>query len=174
MKLAYYYLLNNDLAKYNYYIQQVRIKGYSTGEKDKQALKEANDAQPDIDLLKARLYFDGGYYTRALEQLKDKQVNDFKLLRDKIEFNYRLGRIYEKLEKFNDAIANYQKAINSGKNTTYYYAANSALNMGVIFERERDYNKSAYYYKQAIDMKDHEYENSIQSQAEEGLQRIHH
>jgi len=174
LKIAYYYFLRNDEDKYAYYLKLVRTKGYTTDEKDKQALKEANDTRPDYDLLKARLYFDGGYYDKAFAQLKGKQESDLKLLRDKIELDYRLGRIYEKTSRFNDAISYYQKAINIGKTSTYYYAANAALSIGGIYEYIKDYNLAASYYKQALAMKDHEYQNSIDTQAKEGLERIHH
>ncbi|HEY0244769.1 MAG TPA: tetratricopeptide repeat protein [Mucilaginibacter sp.] len=173
LKLAYYYLLNNDNTRYAYYINTARTKGYAIDEKDKQALKEANDIPYDMDLLKARLAYDGGYYNKALKQLSDKQVNDFKQLRDKIEFTYRLGRIYQKLDKPNDAILNYQKAIALGKATSYYYAANAALGMGEIFEERKDYNKAAFYYNQVLDMKNHEYQNSTDYDAKEALERIH-
>jgi hypothetical protein len=173
LKMAYCYFFRNDEAKYNYYLKLVRTKGYTSDEKDKQALKEANDARPDYDLLKARFYCDGGYYDKALAQLKGKQDGDLKLLRDKIELNYRLGRIYEKMNKYNDAITWYQKAINIGKGSTYYYAANAALSIGGIYEYIKDYTLAADYYKQAIDMRNHEYQSSIDTQAKEGLERMH-
>jgi hypothetical protein len=172
LKLAYFFLLRNDETKYKYYLTQVRTRGYATDEKDKQALKEANDTRPDIDLLRARFYFDGGYFTKALAELRDEKVNDFKVPRDKIEFYYRLGRVYERLDTPNDAIVNYQKAIVLGKNTTYYFAANSALSIGGIYEKRKDNAKAASFYRQAIDMKNHEYESSIETQAKDGLERI--
>ncbi len=173
LKLAYYYFLNSDLPKYNYYLNMVRTAGYLTDEKDKQALREANDPPPAIDLLKARLDYDGGYYNKALTQLKDKQPTDFKLLRDQVEYIYRLGRVYEKTGKLNEAVANYQKAINLGKSTSYYYAANAALATAGIFEEKKDYNKAAYYYHLALDMKNHEYQMSTDYEAKSGLERIH-
>lgn len=173
LKLAYYHLLNSETEKYKAYLKLVRSQGNILIEKDKQALKEANDSAPNIDLLKARLFFDGGYYSKALAQIKDKNPDDFKLVRDKIEFYYRLGRIYTESAKNNEALINYQKAINLGKTATYYYAANAALNMGAIYEREKDTLKARYYYTQALDMKHHEYQNSIESKAKEGLKRVH-
>ena len=137
LKLAYYYLLQNDTAKYLYYIKLVKSKGYADNEKDKQALREANDEKPDIDLLKTRFYFDGGYYNKALAQIENKDINSFKLLRDKTEFYYRLGRIYDKTGKFNDAVANYQRAINLGKTTKYYFAANAALGQETFLNKKR-------------------------------------
>jgi len=171
-KLAYYYYLKNDQANYNNYLKLVRTKGAQTDEKDKQALKEANDVKPDLDLLKARLYFDGGYYNNALAILKSKQVNDFKIIRDKIEFLYRLGRTYDKMNAYNEALTNYQKAINIGKHESYYYAANSALYAGEIYEQKKDYKKAGDYFNMTLQMKDHAYQNSIDTQAKEGLKRI--
>jgi len=172
VKLAYYSLFKNDREKYASYINMVHTRGYATDEKDKQAIKEADDVQPNISLLKARFYYDGGYESKALDELKIHQEKDFNPLRDKIEFNYRLGRIYEKLEKFNEAIACYQRSIVLGKATAYYYSANAALSIGGIFEHKKDYKNAAIYYKQALDMRDHEYQNSIDTQAKDGLNRI--
>ena len=172
LKLAYYYLLTNDVKKYDYYIQQVRGKGYTIDEKDQQALTEAADARPDTGLLKARFYFDGGYYAKALAQLKNADLNFLKLQRDKIEFHYRLGRIYDKTGRDNDALASYQRAINLGKATKYYYASNAALRMANIYEQRKDFDRAASYYNQALDMKNHAYQTSTENEAKEGLKRI--
>ncbi|SKB91106.1 tetratricopeptide repeat protein [Daejeonella lutea] len=171
LKLAYYFYLRGDNAKYNTFLKMVKTHGSLYDEKDKQALKEANDAAPDMDLLKARLYFDGGYYPKALAELTGKDAGDFKLKRDQIELYYRLGRIYDESGRDSDAVVSYQKAINSGKLSSYYYAANAALSIGSIYEKKGDKAKAASYYKQAIAMKDHEYENSIESKAKDGLKR---
>lgn len=171
-KLAYHSLLTNNMGAYNTYIKLVKTKGTTFDEKDKQALKEANDARPDIDLLKARLYFDGGYYANALASLRSKEVNELKIPRDKIELYYRLGRVYDQMGKEADALANYQKAINIGSGATYYFAANSALLSGMIYEQKRDHKKAADYYNLTLKMKNHEYQNSIDNQAKDGLKRI--
>lgn len=172
LKLAYYYYLRGDNNRYQAFLKMVKTQGDLYDEKDKQALKEANDAAPDIHLLKARLQFDGGYFSKALQTLSAKDVADFRLQRDKIEFYYRLGRVYDELNKDSEAISYYQKAINTGKQTSYYFAANAALSIGYIYENKRDKARAASFFKQAIAMKDHEYENSIESKAKDGLKRI--
>jgi len=172
VKLAYYFLLQNDEGKYNNYINLVKTRGNSTNEKDQEALWEANDVKPDLDLLKARFYFDGGYYSKALAQLAGKDENSFKLQRDKIQFYYYLGRIYDKTNKTNDAIVNYQRAINTGKSTKYYFAANAALFSGKIYEDKKDFKRAGDYYNQAIDMKDHQYQTDIDNDAKAGLKRV--
>jgi hypothetical protein len=172
LKLAYYYLLKNDEAKYQFYLKEVRSKGYNIDEKDQRALKEANDARPDVDLLKSRLYFDGGYYEKALAQIKTKQPDNFKLLRDKIELHYRLGRIFEKMGQPVEAINSYRQAINLGRSSAYYYAANAALSIGEIYEQRKENGKATEYYRLALGMRNHEYQNSIDTQAHEGLERL--
>jgi tetratricopeptide (TPR) repeat protein len=172
LKLAYHSLLNNNLSGYNNYVKLIKAKGAASYERDKQALKEANEVKPDLDILKARLYFDGGYYSNALAEIKSTEASDLKNTRDKIELYYRLGRIYELTGKLTDALVNYQKAINMGTNTTYYFAANSALFSGNIYEQRKDYVKAGEYYKLTLKMKDHQYQTSIDNQAKEGLKRI--
>jgi tetratricopeptide (TPR) repeat protein len=172
LKLAYYFYLRGDNAKYNTFLKMVKTQGALYDEKDKQALKEASDNPPDMDLLKARLYFDGGYYPKAMAQLAGKDVGDFKLKRDQIEFFYRLGRIYDESGRDMEAVVHYQKAINAGKLTSYYYAANAALSIGNIYEKRSDKAKASSFYKQAIAMKDHEYENSIETKAKDGMRRM--
>ncbi|MES3017573.1 MAG: tetratricopeptide repeat protein [Bacteroidota bacterium] len=172
LKLAYYYYLRGDNTRYNTFVKMVKTHGDLYEEKDKQALKEANEAAPDMDLLKARLYFDGGYYPKALAELAGKDVNDFKLKRDQIEFYYRLGRIYDESGRDSDAVASYQRSINAGSASSYYYAANAALCIGNIYEKRNDKAKAISFYKQAIAMKNHEYENSIETKAKDGLKRL--
>jgi tetratricopeptide (TPR) repeat protein len=172
LKIAYCYFLQGDAAKYASYIQMVKTHGNTTDEKDQQALWEANDARPDADLLKTRFYFDGGYYSKALAQLSGKNENSFPLLRDKIIYHYYLGRIFDKTDRFNDAIESYQKAINLGRETKYYFSANAAVSMGELFEARKDFKKAAAYYNQALDMKGHQYQTDIDNDAKTGLKRI--
>ena len=172
LKLAYYYLLQNDESKFNYYAALVKTKGNTTNEKDQEALWEANDAKPDIDLLKARFYFDGGYYSKALAQLAGKDENSFKLLRDKIQYYYYLGRICDRTGKTSDAILNYQRAINTGKATKYYFAANAAVSIGRIYEEKKDRERAVDFYNQALSMKDHQYQTDIDNDAKAGLKRV--
>jgi hypothetical protein len=172
LKLAYFYLLQNNPEKYEAYLKLVRGKGYAIDGKDKIALREANEAKPDIDLLKARFYFDGGYYSKAMAQIANKDVNNFKLTRDKIQYYYYLGRINDKINKNYEAVLNYQKAITLGKETSYYYAANAALMIGNIYEEIKENQKAATYYNQALDMKAHDYQTDIDNDAKAGLKRV--
>lgn len=172
LNLAWLSLLKGNTNGYYDYINLVKSRGGSMHEKDKQALKEASDPIPDVELLRARLLFDGGYYEKAFNEIKDKKAGDFKILRDKIEFCYRLGRIYDETNRDDLAIKFYQFAIDLGNKQRYFFASNAAYRIGSIYEKKKNFAKAKTYYNTAIDMEDHDYERSIESQAKDGLNRI--
>lgn len=169
---AWIALLKGDKANYNSFAAKAINNGYTFMDKDKQANNEASAAAPNAELLKARLLFDGGYLQKALLVLDGKKAADFANERDKLEFSYRQGRIYDDLGKDELALQAYQNTINQGRKTKYYYAANAAVQMGKIYEKEKNAAKAKEAFKNAISMKNHEYESSIENQAKAGLKRI--
>ena len=171
LHLSWVALLNGDTGAYNAYIAKVKSTGYIYGERDKQAMNEATSPAPNPELLKSRLLFDGGYFSKSLNILIGHNAADYKTVKDKAEFYYRTGRIYDALEKYDSALVNYQNAINTGRNLKYYYAATSALNMGKIYLKRNIKSRAKDYFNLAINMKDHEYENSIESQAKDLLRK---
>ena len=61
-KLAWYSLINGNLAGYYQYMELVKTKGNLVTDEDKQAMHEAlNNKPPDLELLQSRLLFDGHY-----------------------------------------------------------------------------------------------------------------
>lgn len=172
LHLAWIALLKDGTAAYSAQITKVKSQGYVYQEKDKQAQNEAAAPAPDKTLLKARLLFDGGYYQKALGVLADHKGADFDAGRDKTEYYYRLGRINAELGKEDDALSAYQHAISLGKNLRYYYAANSALQIGKIFEARKNPSKATAFFNIAVQMKNHDYESSIETQAKAGIRRL--
>ena len=171
LHLSWIALLNNDTGAYNAAIAQIRSTGATYHDKDKQAMNEVAAGAPSSELLKARLLFDGGYYSGALAVLSDQQAANFKKEKDKVEFYYRMGRIYDALGKDETALQYYQRTVNTGRNLKYYYAATAALNMGKIYAG-RNNAKARICFTMACNMKNHEYENSIEAQAKEGLKNL--
>lgn len=172
LHMAYIALIKEDKATYKRYIERVASEGTTYDERDKQAMNEASDAQPNVALLKARFLFDGGYYEKARQVLKQENVNNYQLKRDKIEYCYRFGRLCHEVGETQNAIKLYSYAIDLGHDSKYYYAANAAVFVGNIYEKKREYKQAAEYYNRAIAMKNHDYEGSIENKAKEGLNRI--
>lgn len=173
LHLAWQLLLEDDLHGYQNYIQLAKTRGYQFNEKDKQAITEYGNPTPNPDLLRARLLFDGGFYDKALKILNDKTTaSGFISVAEKTEYCYRLGRVYDAMEKDDEALHNYQLAINTGKGTPYYYGPTAAVKIGNIYERQKNKPEATHYYNMAIAFKNHQYENSIEQKAKEGLKRL--
>lgn len=172
LQLAWLELIKGNYSGYQQFTIPVKTKGFNSHNRDVQALKEVNYGVPDLNLLKAKLLCDGGNYDRALAQLTGKSTSDFKSLMYKTEFNYRLGRIYDLSSKNEQALKYYQVAIDLGKGQPYSFAANSALRSAIIYEKSKNFVRAKQYFNLAINMKDHDYENSIENRAKEGLKRI--
>ncbi len=171
-KLSWFYYLQNNLQKANEYRALILKKGSFETEADKQAQKEAIAAKwPDKLLLKARLLNDGGDFNEALKLLQGKSSADFVLPADKLEFAYRLGRIYDDTNRKEEALAAYLTAIKTGAQSKEYYAARAALQTGYIYEKSGDKITACTYFQKCIDMKDHDYKNSLDQKAKAGIAR---
>jgi tetratricopeptide (TPR) repeat protein len=172
-RLAWFELLKGNWNGYKAYLETCKTSGKSDIGGDKNALKEAKSGiAPNGDLLRGRLLFDGGYFQKAYNYLSQKTENNFSQQAEKLEFNYRLGRILQMLKKPNDAIAYFDKTIQSGKNTRYYYACNAALQMGIIYEEYGNTAKSREYYNFCLALSPDDYADGLHSKAKAGLGRL--
>ncbi len=170
-KLAWIKLLDDDMTGYVEYMDMVKSIDGGLVDADKQALREANQGiPPQVDLLKARLLFDGGYHEKALDHLIHAQsvltANDY------LEYHYRLGRIYHEMKFYDDATLHYNKTINLGAANPAYYAANAALKLGEIFEKQGNIEQAEACFNKCLGMKPEEYRSSIQQKARAGISRL--
>lgn len=171
-KLSWHHYLNNDLSKAASYRARVISEGKAQTDPDKQAYREAKTGTwPHHILLKARLLFDGGYYQEALRLLAGKRTADFNLPKDKLEFCYRVARIYDATDRKKDAIVFYREAIRLGEFRKEYFAARSSLQLGLLYEAWNDKPQALQWFQRCLEMEDHEYENSLEQRAKAGIQR---
>lgn len=173
-KLAWYELvLNENYPSYKKFMLACQDNGQLIIGSDIQAQKEAEgNYVPEPNLLKARLYFDGGYYHKAYQILIR---NSYKYMENKtfqLEFYYRLARVTEELKNYTDAIKYYAEVLNLGRDKPEYYACKSAYQMGRILETEKKFEQATHFYKECINLEPIEYKNEIHSKAKAGLDRI--
>ena len=120
-KLAWHSLLQNDRKGYDKYMSLCKSKGYTIVGNDRSASEAAKSGEvPVLELLKARLLFDGGRPQRAYDLLKNKKPGDFFAKKNQMEFAYRMGRITHKLNRHSEALKFYQQTIDLGKDETWY------------------------------------------------------
>ena len=172
LKLSWcYYLLGNTTSAEN--IRKLAIlKGNTDTDADKQANKEAKSGiWPNIILLKARLLNDGGYHHEALALLQGKSSDDFTKPDEKLEFVYRVARIYDDLNKEEEAIQFYLLAIKQGEHRKEYYAARANLQIANIYERQGKKANALVYFQKCLDLDDHDFKDSIDQKAKAGIAR---
>jgi len=170
MHLAWYYYIQNEPEQYNVYVERIKLRGNDLVDNDREALTFAGQkSKPDLPLLKSRLLCDGGYYARARYELEGFKTAD---KRSRIEYTYRLGRIYHNWGKTDEAIPYYEETIKNGDKLPYYFAANSALQLGMIYENSNKFTLAKTYYSKVLDMQFEEYQFSISNKAQAGLNRI--
>ncbi|MHC1776628.1 MAG: tetratricopeptide repeat protein [Lentimicrobium sp.] len=169
-RIAWIELLNDNKAGYNEYMERVRLMGSTDLDGDRQAMADADlTVHPDISLLKARLLFDGGYYEEALLQLRNLHPETLTLPREQIEYTYRFARICHKSGNTKEAIKNYIETLSQGRDYPYYFAANAALQLGIIYGSSGNKEKARYYYHECLNLDFDEYHNSISQKAKAGL-----
>ena len=179
-KLFLCYWLNNEDVKAKIFLEKIQSVGENIVESDKAATKfSANflakkpaKSIPQKVLMKARLAFDGGYYDHALELIDVYSEISFDNLPDRAEWNYRKGRIYQKLNNFSLAIASFERSIVLSENQNYSFGASSALQIGYIFQGRNEKQKAKSYFEKAISFKKHEYKNSVDNKAKAALNQL--
>jgi len=173
-KLAWCWLLEEDESQYDLYLTLAMNAGKAVNDADKQAMSEARSKmKPHPVLLKARLLCDGGYYDEAL--LGIQQSDSLQLCQNHdfcVELQYRKARIFHLQTRESRAISLYKTVIEMGSDDLSYFAANSALMLGGIYEKSKDFRNAEKYYKLCFELPFEEYRNSIQQKAKAGLQRI--
>ena len=92
-------------------------------------------------------------------------------LGDKLEYVYRIGRIYEDMGKDAEAITYYKQTIQLGANQTAYFAARAALQAGQILEKRGQKLEAISFYEQCLSMEEHSYKNSLDQRAKAGIAR---
>ncbi len=171
-KMAWVGALSEDSVAYFSYLETASKSGHTDMDADKEAEREIERASlPNTDLLLARVLFDGGYYIKAELALMQMNINHISPI-ELVERNYRLGRIYDKRGKTDEAVKYYRLALDQGADFKRYFAANAALKLGQLFEKHGDYEQATYYYEACLDLNFDEYRNSIRGKAKAGRNRI--
>ncbi len=172
-KLSWYHLVNGNEYGYRTNMDYVKSKGSDQSDPDKAALREAKSGEmPDPTLLKARLLFDGGYYKRAYDLLKDKSSQYSTQRKNKLEYTYRLGRIAHKMGRSTEGVQYYTQTIDNGTQEPWYFACNAALQMGILYEEKKDYKNAKLAYQKCLKINPEEYGSSLHTKAKAGLSRL--
>ena len=172
-KLSWIAFLKENTDKKISYLKKIKSEGKAFIDEDKVALNEADKNHINSPkLLRARLFYDGGYYKKAhLELTSVNNLSDYNGFLD--EYYYRLARIESKLNYIDEqVITKYQKSFDLGRKSSNYYAPMSALQIGLIYEKKNDTKNAVIYFEKCLSVSDFDYERGIHQKAKVGLVRV--
>lgn len=127
---------------------------------------------PNEKILRARIYTDGGYFKEAKTIIHSITPADLKTDKQRTEYYYRKARLAHKTNDINSAKLFYQQTIDMSKENPWYFGANSALQLGYIYQAAGDMKSARTYFEKALAYKKHEYKNSIDSKAKSALETL--
>ena len=172
-KISWHYTVVGDYQQAIAYQNRIKSEGVSLNDQDKVAHRFSEKGAAHIGLLKARLYYDGGYYTRSAEMLG--AIDGKKLANKdlKAEYCYRNGRVLEKQGKMNAAIKYYEAASLYGVDSEEYYAAYASIYVADYYLSIGDKVGAKRFYKRALDFPNNkEFQSSVEQRAKAGLKKI--
>lgn len=171
-KLAWDALLKGDESGYYAYMDSCVLRGESNVGEDKNALKEAKRHEaPQTDLLRVRLFFDGGYFDKAnalLNKIERESLPGFYQL----EYDYRRARVFHALDSLPQALEEYASIIREGADDPRYFACNAAFQSGLIYESMGKWRAAEHSFKQCLEIDPDDYQNSLHQKAKAGLHRL--
>ncbi|HYD22462.1 MAG TPA: tetratricopeptide repeat protein, partial [Flavipsychrobacter sp.] len=167
------YYLQKNTTQANACRAKIASVGNTIADVDIQAQRFGQDKKwPNSVLLYVHLLIDGGYHQMAIDKLGAYNEADFPDVIDKVEYNFRLARAYDEMNNDNKAIQLYQHTINIGKGRKEHFAARSALQMALIYERVGMKQEAIKRFNEALSMRNHDFQGAIDQQAKAGLNRL--
>jgi hypothetical protein len=170
-KLSWCAWLKNDTVNYLLY-RNIAVNISEKGEKNKLASSGGKDRFPEKTLLKSRLLFDGGYYEQAEQLMLAKNVSTFSSDLEKVEYLYRMGRIYHESHKLSKAIEYYELTVKTNFKENEFLAANSCLQLGYIYQKLNFKQLAKTHFNKVFEYKNYDYKNYLQQQAKAALAKL--
>jgi len=172
-KISLCYYLLGDMASAKKNFETAKTTGRTTSDPDKYAeAMLADNGFPNAKILKLRFYTDGGYYKEAREVVKTISKVDLTKPKDEAEFVYRRGRLAHKTHDIPEAKGLYAQAIEKTGDNPWYFAPNSALQLGYICQAQGDLPGARKYFEKALSYRRYEYKNGIDSKARYALEQL--
>lgn len=172
-KIALCYWLKARPQEAHEYFEIAKKTGKDLAEPDRYANAQLKEATfPNAKLLKVRFYTDGGYYDEAQQSIKTIALADLHSEKEKAEYHYRKARLADKLGDLETAQLHYKKAVTLTGENPWYFAPNSALQLGYIARTRHDLDTARKYFEQALSYRKHEYKNSIDGKAKSALEEL--
>ncbi|NVK28179.1 MAG: hypothetical protein HWE14_09045 [Flavobacteriia bacterium] len=168
--LNWYYRLKGANSLAESYRHKVLEEGSDFVGADKQALREMEAGDYDLKLIRARLAYDAGELTKALEYVPSGDVVRYDYA-ELIEFYYRRGRVFQDLNQLSMAVQSFQKAAAIQSTPLTFERVNAELQLAYILE-DINANAAIRHYQNVLEFKDYPWYEGTQQKAKAGLSRL--
>lgn len=172
-RLAWCALMQKDTLKFTVYHRLMQKSGRAPGSEEK--LINADlvlGIYPNMQLVKARLLFDGGYYNKAEIMLNSMNPLVLSSKFQRIEYEYRYARIAHELKNWAKAIKYYGNTIEKAQKVDTYLAPNACLQLGLIYLNLHYNDNAKFYLNKVSEYKNYDYKSSIQQKAKAALLQL--
>ena len=169
-KIGLAYWLDSKTGPAQKFFNQAKRSGLRRTETDKHAARSLeDDILPNQAIMQIRLFTDGGYFHQADSLIANFDEEKLITSKDRVEFKYRKARLYHKTGRIEKAIDLYLGTIRETGNERWYFAPNSALQLGYIYQDRGNTGMAQNHFRKALSYKNHEYKNSIDNKAKSAL-----
>jgi tetratricopeptide (TPR) repeat protein len=166
LRQCWWYRLNGLNAQAIDLYHEVHESKSGIGNADRQASHEMEFLfSTNLQLIKARLLFDGGKYNEALSVLVKDKDTILKDAKQAEEYYYRMARAYHAMGEFELAIENYRKVINEKTDSERYFSPQSALYVAQIYFKQNRFTLSSQFLDQCFELNNGEYKEDINREA---------
>lgn len=172
-KLAWAALLKGNAQGYKQNMSDLRAKGNTVAPYDANAEREALlNLSPNLNLIKAHLLFEGGYYDKALQEINQCPVASLKTDYEKAEHTFYKGRIEHKMKRLDNAAREYDAVIAAYKSKSFYFACAASFFAGQIWEERKEYDKARNYYTECAKYNPEVFKKTLHDRARTCLEAI--
>lgn len=172
-RLAWCAWMQRDTLKFTVYHHLMQKSGRAPGSEEKLINADlAIGIYPSVQLVKARLLFDGGYYNKAEMMLNSMNPMVLPSKFQRIEYEYRYARIAHELKLWSKAIKYYGNTIDKAQKVDTYLAPNACLQLGLIYMNLHYNDNAKRYLNKVSEYKNYDYKSSIQQKAKAALLQL--
>lgn len=128
-RMGWFYMVTHNEEKALNCFQKVKSDGVEYLWADQQALKEIDDNERlDPDLLRLRMYYDGGYYHKCLDWIKENSgQTEARSMSFQAEVIYRKARSLYALGKYTEALEAFDNLLREYATVSSYIIPQSAI-----------------------------------------------
>lgn len=173
LRLAWHFLINGERNKALALFKEIKQLPEARSVYDQHAVREAESGiLPDVDLIRLRLLFDGGYYEQCLSGCQAIEQRGNLTGVSAVEEKYRKARCLQRMNRTDEAIGSYLQVLEQAGKVRSYWLPNSALQLGYLYKEKGQTDLALKYFNICLDINKYGYREGINRQARAALDEL--